>query len=33
MGDDRSYYEILQEYAHLADIHWVLSSALTHSQP
>lgn len=32
-GDDRSYYEILQEYAHLADIHWVLSSALTHSQP
>jgi hypothetical protein len=21
-GDDRTYYEILQEYAHLTDIHW-----------
>lgn len=21
-GDDRTYFEILQEYAHLADIHW-----------
>jgi hypothetical protein len=21
-GDDRTYYELLQEYAHLADVHW-----------